>query len=210
MSQEDTRTTTVHPDVLELAALLRPAWPSITAQLHATGVPLCEGEAGGDGGQGGEGGEGAGGGGQGGEGEGGDGGRQTFDKAYVEKIRREAAGYRTRAQEAEARAKEFEDRDKSEQEKAAERTQAAEKRAQEAEAKVLRAEVAAAKGVPAKLAKFLTGSSKEDLETSADELLSELKPAGGGTSFDGGAREGGQTPPLGDIDAAIRHAAGRG
>lgn len=201
LSQEDTSTATaVHPDALELAALLRPAWPSISAALHATGVPLCEDEGGeGEGESGGEGGEGEG---------GGESGRQTFDADYVKKLRAENAAARKRAQEAETRAKEFEDRDKSEQQKAAERAEAAEKRATDAEAKVLRAEVAADKGVPAKLAKFLTGSSKEDLETSADELLAELKAAGG-TSFDGGAR-GGQAPPAGDMDAAIRAAAGRG
>jgi hypothetical protein len=51
----------------------------------------------------------------------------------------------------------------------------------------------------------LQGSTKEDLEKDADELLKLVKP---GTSFDGGPR-GDQTPPPTDMDAAIRAAAGR-
>jgi hypothetical protein len=202
MSQEDTTTTVVHPDALELAAMLRPEWPSISSRLRASGVPLCEGDdGGGDGGDGGDG-DGA------GDGDGGgDGGRADVRPPYVEQLRRENAAARKRAQEAEARAKEFEDRDKSEQEKATERAEAAERRAAEAEIKVLRADVAADKNVPAKLAKFLTGSTKQDLEKSADELLAELK-ANGRTSFDGGPRD--SQVPAGDMDTAIRRAGGRG
>lgn len=191
MSQED---TVVHRDALELAALVRPAWPSITARLRASGVPLNEGdpppkddppkddpppkdEP------------------------------KVFDEDYVKGLRGEAASYRTKANELAAKLQEIEDRDKSDQQKAIERAEAAERRASEAESKVLRADVAADKGVPAKLAKFLTGSTKEDLEKSADELLSELK-ANGHTSFDGGPRDG--QVPAGDMDAAIRRAAGRG
>lgn len=69
---------------------------------------------------------------------------------------------------AEKRLKEFEDRDKTEAEKTAERLAAAEKRADELEAKALRAEVAASKGVPASL---LSGSTKQELEAYADQLI---------------------------------------
>lgn len=192
--------------VLELAALLRPTWDAIDAGLRASGVPLCEGDAGA------------------GAGDTTDGDTttaddaaaaaaaaagdepQTFDRKYVEGLRRENAAARKRAQDAEARAKEYEDRDKTEQQKLAEQAQAAGTRADEAETRLLRYEVAAEKNVPTKLAKFLSGSSKEELERSADELLAELGDQTR-TSFDGGAREG--QVPAGDMDAAIRRAAGR-
>jgi hypothetical protein len=66
------------------------------------------------------------------------------------------------------RLKEIEDADKSEAEKATARAEAAEKRAADAEAKALRADVATEKKVPASL---LTGSTREELEKSADELV---------------------------------------
>lgn len=66
------------------------------------------------------------------------------------------------------RLKEIEDADKSEAEKATARAEAAERRAAEAEAKALRADVATEKSVPASL---LTGSTREELEKSADALI---------------------------------------
>lgn len=66
------------------------------------------------------------------------------------------------------RLNEIEDANKTELQKVAERAEAAERRAAEFESKALRTEVAAAKGVP--LA-GLTGSTKEELEASADALL---------------------------------------
>ena len=204
MSQEDAQVI-VHPDALELARLMRPAWSTIDRHLRYSGVPLNEGDTDdtsietGDGDTD--------------VVDAGDDAATTFPKEVVEKLRRENAAARKRAQEAEARAKEFEDRDKTEQQKLAEKAEAAEKRASDAEAKVLRAEVAAEKGVPAKLAKFLTGSTREELESAAAELVAELgeqRP----TSFDGGAdrgngaaSDGGIT--AGGIDDAIRRAAGR-
>jgi len=199
MSQADKTTTIVHPDALELAALLRPEWPAIDHQLRLSGVPLNEGEDGGEGGAD----DGA-----GGEGAGGNGEPKVYDEAYVKALRNEAAGHRTKANDLQTKLTEIEDRDKTEQQKAADRAEAAEKRAADAEAKVLRADVAADKGVPAKLAKFLTGSTKEELEKAADELLAELGNKGG-TSFDGGADRGNGAAGAGDIDSAIRRAAGR-
>lgn len=57
---------------------------------------------------------------------------------------------------------------KTEAEKVADRLAVAEKRAADAEAKALRAEIATAKGVPAEL---LNGSTAEELEAHADQLL---------------------------------------
>lgn len=66
------------------------------------------------------------------------------------------------------RLKELEEANKSEAEKATARAEAAEKRAVEAEAKALRADIAIEKNVPAAL---LSGTSREELEASADALI---------------------------------------
>lgn len=112
-------------------------------------------------------------------------------KDLVSKLRKEARDAEKARKAAEARAQEYEDRDKSEQEKTLERAEAAEKRAEAAETQLMRAEVAADKGVPAKLVKYLTGSTREQLEEAADELLAEIGDKQR-TSFDGGVRA---TPP---------------
>ena len=70
---------------------------------------------------------------------------ETFDAAYVAKLRQAAAQYRTEAKanaEAAKRLAEIEEAGKSEAEKAAERVAEAERRAAEAEARVLRREIA--------------------------------------------------------------------
>lgn len=63
------------------------------------------------------------------------------------------------------------DSQKSEAERLAERSAAAEQAAAEAELRALRAEVALAKGLPSALAKRLSGSTPDELEADADELL---------------------------------------
>lgn len=63
------------------------------------------------------------------------------------------------------------DAEKSELQKAAEAREAAEKRAADAETRALRLEVAQEKGLTAAQAKRLQGSTREELETDADELL---------------------------------------
>ena len=63
---------------------------------------------------------------------------------------------------------EIEEANKTEAEKNAERLAAAEAKATELESRALRSEVAASKGVPSNL---LTGSTREELESSADALL---------------------------------------
>lgn len=73
--------------------------------------------------------------------------------------------------------KEFEDRDKTEAERVAERAKDAEDRAAQAESKALRLEVAFEKGLTPAQAKRLVGTSREELEADADELLETFKPA---------------------------------
>src|SRR5262245_9784782 len=115
---------------------------------------------------------------------------RTYSEAYVKQLRREAAGNRTRMSELEARLEEIEGRDKSEQEKLAERVTTAETRATEAEVRLMRYEVAAEAGLDMQAAAFLTGTTREEIELRAEELVKLLadkaKPAAG---FDGGARQ---------------------
>lgn len=80
------------------------------------------------------------------------------------------------AEENRRKLKEFEDRDKSESEKLAERIAAAERRAEEAEAKSLRFEVSVEKGVKAR---WLSGTTREELEAAAEEYLADHPPANG-------------------------------
>lgn len=96
-----------------------------------------------------------------------------------------------------AKWREYEHSQKSEHEKLADKLVAAEAIAAEASAKLTRFEVAAAKGVPAEAVDLLNGTTKEELEASADKLLALIanqsksalkpdvnqgKPAKGGNS----------------------------
>ncbi len=98
----------------------------------------------------------------------GDAGKKALDRERA--ARREAE---KQAKELEERLKAIEDKDKSEVERLTAKTAAAEKRADEAEAKALRLEVAAEKGVKAK---WLSGSTREELEAAADEYLADHPP----------------------------------
>ena len=77
--------------------------------------------------------------------------------------------------EYETKIKAFEDRDKTEAEKTAEKLSQLEKDSQTSAAKALRLEVALDKGLPKALATRLQGSTKEELESDADTLLSLVK-----------------------------------
>jgi hypothetical protein len=73
------------------------------------------------------------------------------------------------------RLSELEEGQKSEIEKALARAEEAERRAQEIELEALRASVALNKGLTSSQAKRLVGSTLEELEADADELLADLK-----------------------------------
>lgn len=129
---------------------------------------------------------------------------KTFTQADVERIiadrlKRERDKYadydQLKAKAAEA------DSSKTELQKLAERVEASEKRAADAEAKQLRTEIASAKGLTAAQAKRLTGSTMEELEADADDLLaafggkkedakSKDKPEGDGVETGRGADAG--------------------
>jgi hypothetical protein len=102
----------------------------------------------------------------------GDAGKKALDAE-----RREKRAAEKRATELETRLKEFEDRDKTEAQKLADRAEAAEKRAAELESRSLRLEVASEKGLTAGQAKRLIGSTREELEADADEILKDFAPA---------------------------------
>jgi hypothetical protein len=117
---------------------------------------------------------------------------KTFDEGYVKELRAENAQRRIDAQQLKEKLEEFEERDKSELEKAQGKVAKAEQTAAEATAKLLRFEVASEKKVPAEAVDFLQGSTREDLEASADKILALVnKPDDKDTKpdFDGGARE---------------------
>lgn len=88
--------------------------------------------------------------------------------------------------EAAKKLSEMDDATKSEVERAIARAEAAEKKASEAESKALRLEVAAAKGLSPSQARRLVGSTAEELEADADELLESFKPADTASTSDTG------------------------
>lgn len=94
-----------------------------------------------------------------------------------------------RARELEVRLRELEDRDKTDSERLASRATESERRAVEAEARLLRLEVAAERKMKASAVGLLHGTTREEIEASADALIEYAtdnvkSPAG----FDGGAR----------------------
>lgn len=137
------------------------------------------------------------------------------DKASADEVEK----WRTMARKHEARAKENADAAKrladieasnqTDLERLNERANAAEKRAESAELKALRYEVAADKGVPSKLMKFLHGNDEEELRSSADELLEAVTPATGDGNDDASDKgdKDGDTPPSGRPTERMRSGA---
>lgn len=107
--------------------------------------------------------------------------QEPFDEARFQKAltkkNSENSNLRKRLAELEplaAKAKELQDANKTETEKLTERADAAEKRADTAEQKLLRLEVAIDKGLTPAQARRLVGSTKEELEEDADDLLASF------------------------------------
>jgi len=118
-------------------------------------------------------------------------GGRTYSESYVKQLRRENAGLRNRGTELEESLQEFRDRDKTEMERLTEKAGTSERRAVDAETRLLRYEIAAERGLDLSAAKFLTGSTREEIELRAEELGELLADKGrpGGASYDGGARQ---------------------
>lgn len=82
--------------------------------------------------------------------------------------------------EAQAQLKELSDKDKSETDKLRDELSTLKQERDAAAAKVLRSEIAMAKGLTAAQAKRLVGSTQEELEADADEILEAFPAASGG------------------------------
>lgn len=128
-------------------------------------------------------------------------------KAELAKVRREAAKYRTDLRAAEplvAKARELEEANKTEAEKLAEKHAAAEARALAAETRLARLDACAATGLDPKFAGRLQGSTPEELEADAKELVALFPVAPSGTTPDPGrnprARLGTARPTPGASD----------
>jgi Skp family chaperone for outer membrane proteins len=133
---------------------------------------------------------------------------------YIRRLRQEAAQYRNELKDVRGNLKKFEDEGKTEAQKLADAAAAAERQATESTAKLLRYEVAAEKGLPLRLAGRLQGSTKQELEVDAENLIKEFgiegesagEPAGR-SGFDGGVRRPVSRPK--SMNGLIRQAAGR-
>jgi hypothetical protein len=120
------------------------------------------------------------------------------------KLEAEAAKWKELARKHEARAKEnaeaakrlaeLEDSGKSDLERLTAQMKAESDRADKAEARALRLEVAATKGLTPTQAKRLVGTTQEELEADADELLASFKPGTGDGSAADSGDSGGDTP----------------
>jgi len=102
----------------------------------------------------------------------GDAGKKALDAER--KARREAENALKAAEKELADLKADSDSTKSEMDKVLSKIDGLEKRAADAERKALVAEVSQAKKLPAAIAGRLTGSTKEELEADADELIEAL------------------------------------
>lgn len=115
----------------------------------------------------------------------------------LEAERTAAKEAKKRADALEAKVREYEEANASEIEKAQNKATKAEEKAAEAQAKLLRYEVAQDKQIPAEAVELLSGSSREDLEASADRILALIEKNGEkdkAPDFDGGARNGSTAP----------------
>lgn len=101
----------------------------------------------------------------------GDAGKRALDAE-----RKRARDEKKRADDLAARLKAIEDKDKSDSELAREEAANEKTRADKAEARAMRLEVAHDKGLTSAQANRLVGTTKEELEADADELLAQFSP----------------------------------
>ncbi|MCK9250356.1 MAG: hypothetical protein M0P31_15455 [Solirubrobacteraceae bacterium] len=166
-----------------LATLERDRWPALSHQLALSGVPLNEGDP-----------DPAGEGGTAPAGAapaapssdppadppadpvGGD-GPATFDREYVEKLRRENARYRSEAKDADElrkRMQDIEDAEKSDLEREKAAREKAEQRAAQLEREALRRKVADEHKLPADLVEFLPDGTEDEMAAKAKILAARL------------------------------------
>lgn len=129
-----------------------------------------------------------------------------LDRIVTERVERE----RSKNADAVEKAKKFDElqeASKSDLEKVTGERDTLKTAAESAAAEALRLRVAVTKQLPAELIDRLRGSTKEELEADADELLKLVKPQGR-TSFDGGKGRENATP-ADDMNTRLRKAVGR-
>lgn len=134
---------------------------------------------------------GAGGGGGAGDGEGGAGAGDDAEVTRWRNLARKNEADAKKGREAAAELAALKDKDRTDLERAQQAATDAAARATEAELRATRLEVAVAKGLTPAQAKRLVGSTKEELEVDADELLEVIKPGGGAGGEGGEGGEGG-------------------
>lgn len=126
--------------------------------------------------------------------------------------RKAAKAAEKRAADAEARIKEFEDRDKSDAQKLQEERDAAVTERDTLRTQTLRRDVADEKGLTAAQAKRLVGTTREELEADADDILATLPVAPAGPKFgdvnQGHRSGGGPTSPAEDFAGFLRQQLG--
>jgi hypothetical protein len=122
--------------------------------------------------------------------------------------KKEARKWEARAKEAQTfkeqadKWREYEQSQKSEHEKLAEQLAQAQAMASEATAKLTRYEIASQKGIPAEALDLLTGSTREDLESQAEKLLSLIAEQSKPKTLIPDANQGKPAPAVvGQIDA---------
>ena len=97
------------------------------------------------------------------------------DSDEVEKLRAALKKANKEAEQSRLKLKEIEDRDKTEAQRLADTNRDLEERAAKAEAKVLRLEVCQERGLPMSMVNRLHGTTKEELEADAEDLLEAFK-----------------------------------
>jgi hypothetical protein len=118
-----------------------------------------------------------------------EGAREPDWKAEAEKwktLSRKHEGQAKANAAAAKRLEEIEEANKSEAQKLADKVTVAEKRAADAEARATRYEVASELGIKAKHLKYLTGSTREEIEESAKGILEDFPETYAGSDTDDG------------------------
>ncbi|MEH6373631.1 hypothetical protein V7793_04610 [Streptomyces sp. KLMMK] len=103
-------------------------------------------------------------------------------RAEIQRLTAELTSHAARVAELEPAAAELhqlQEAGKTEAQRLTERAEAAERLAEQTQAALVRAQVAQAKGLTERQAARLVGSTREELEADADELLADLTPAAG-------------------------------
>ncbi|MEU5424227.1 hypothetical protein AB0H73_01270 [Streptomyces olivoreticuli] len=103
-------------------------------------------------------------------------------RAEIERLAAELAGHAARVAELEPAAAELhqlQEAGKTEAQRLNERAEAAERLAEQTRAELVRAQVAHSRGLTERQAARLVGTTREELEADADELLADIAPAAG-------------------------------